>query len=225
MRSYLAVLALVAFVPPALGAEEVEALIKESLKLVGEMTAGLKAVKDKASAEAAVPKLKAIDERIMADLKKKEAELHKLSAEEMKQLQTRYKNALQTTMSAFGSEVKRIDKLPEAMAVLKKELSVFKQMDEVRARFEEAMVTKAKLDVRGLSQHLDVYKLNTGEYPKALAVLTEGTNPLLPNKESLLDPWGNPYQYDPDGPRNRGLRPDVWTVTPDKKVIGNWPEK
>jgi hypothetical protein len=38
----------------------------------------------------------------------------------------------------------------------------------------------------------------------------------------LRDPWGNQFQYDPSGPNNKGQQPDIWTTTPNGKVIGNW---
>ena len=40
--------------------------------------------------------------------------------------------------------------------------------------------------------------------------------------DALLDHWKNPYQYDAAGPKNGGKQPDIWTVTPEGKVIGNW---
>jgi hypothetical protein len=43
------------------------------------------------------------------------------------------------------------------------------------------------------------------------------------SSRSLLDPWGKEFQYDIAGKKNRGEKPDIWAVTPDKKVIGNWP--
>ncbi len=33
------------------------------------------------------------------------------------------------------------------------------------------------------------------------------------------------YQYDAAGKKNGGTKPDIWTETPDKKIIGNWPEE
>jgi hypothetical protein len=39
--------------------------------------------------------------------------------------------------------------------------------------------------------------------------------------ESLLDPWGKEFKYDISGKRNK---PDIWTETPGKKIIGNWPD-
>jgi hypothetical protein len=51
--------------------------------------------------------------------------------------------------------------------------------------------------------------------------------------DSLLDPWGKRFEYDPKGPRNKGAKPDIWSTGPDKAdengIIGNWtktePEK
>jgi hypothetical protein len=40
--------------------------------------------------------------------------------------------------------------------------------------------------------------------------------------EMLIDTWGQPFQYDPAGPKNKGTQPDIWTVAPDGTVIGNW---
>jgi len=43
--------------------------------------------------------------------------------------------------------------------------------------------------------------------------------------ESLLDPWGKEFKFDVSGKRNKGEQPDIWTETPDQKIIGNWSEK
>jgi hypothetical protein len=41
----------------------------------------------------------------------------------------------------------------------------------------------------------------------------------------LVDPWGKKFQYDITGKKTANKEvPDIWTVTPDKKVIGNWPD-
>ncbi len=47
--------------------------------------------------------------------------------------------------------------------------------------------------------------------------------PYLESKDALLDPWKQPYHYDPAGKKNEGRRPDIWTVAPNNEVIGNWP--
>jgi len=38
----------------------------------------------------------------------------------------------------------------------------------------------------------------------------------------LVDPWRNPYQYDPSGQHSAGVKPDVWTTAPDGTVVGSW---
>jgi hypothetical protein len=38
----------------------------------------------------------------------------------------------------------------------------------------------------------------------------------------LVDPWGKEFHYEIAGKNNQGNQPDIWTETPDKKVIGNW---
>jgi general secretion pathway protein G len=68
-----------------------------------------------------------------------------------------------------------------------------------------ARVQTAHIQMQQLGSILDIYKLDTGHYPtqqaglSALAVAPAGTQnwngPYLKNKDSLTDPWGNPYQY------------------------------
>ncbi|MFO0938893.1 MAG: hypothetical protein U0798_20510 [Gemmataceae bacterium] len=59
--------------------------------------------------------------------------------------------------------------------------------------------------------------------PRNLQTLVD--RKILPSV-SLRDPWGQPFQYDVKGPRNNGNRPDIWTVSKDRKtIIGNWKSK
>ena len=68
-----------------------------------------------------------------------------------------------------------------------------------------ARVQTAHIQIQQLGSILDIYKLDTGHYPsqqeglQALVVAPTGaTNwngPYLKTKDSLIDPWGNPYQY------------------------------
>ena len=103
MRACLLVIGLLARCTSVMPTEDAEAILKESLKLTSDMTDILKSVKDKASAEAALPKLKPIDERLTT-LKKKEDDL-KLSAEERKLLATKHKAASEAAIKALGSEM------------------------------------------------------------------------------------------------------------------------
>ena len=60
----------------------------------------------------------------------------------------------------------------------------------------------AMAQMQMLSTALDTYRLDVGDYPKALAELRKGEvpgwdGPYLP-RELPLDPWGNPYVYELD---------------------------
>ena len=69
------------------------------------------------------------------------------------------------------------------------------------------------------------YKLQNGDWPASLDVLAlpppRGGQPFV-SASDLTDEWGHPYQYDPAGPKNGGEKPDIWTETPQGKVLGNW---
>ena len=88
----------------------------------------------------------------------------------------------------------------------------------------EARVTKARLDIRSIETAAKFYAVKNEVFPAKLEDLTAGDRPILEAK-ALNDPWGYKYRYDPKGPKNKGEKPDIWTETPDKKVIGNWTEE
>jgi uncharacterized protein (TIGR03067 family) len=79
----------------------------------------------------------------------------------------------------------------------------------------------AKAQIATLDQATKAYKLKNNEFPAALKDLVPD---YVKNEEALIDPWKQPYQYDASGPKNNGTQPDIWTVTPTKEVIGNWPK-
>ena len=68
-----------------------------------------------------------------------------------------------------------------------------------------ARVQTAHIQIQQLGSILDIYKLDTGHYPTqqqglqaleaAPAGATNWNGPYLKSKDSLTDPWGNPYQY------------------------------
>ena len=86
----------------------------------------------------------------------------------------------------------------------------------------DSKVDLARVDVRNLSKAVEFYKTKKGAYPARLKDLKDAG--YVDPAATLLDPWGNPYRYDPKGPRNNGKKPDVWAVAPDKAEIGNWAE-
>lgn len=92
---------------------------------------------------------------------------------------------------------------------------------------DESKVTAAKLQVKTLTDAVDAYKVKHGEYPASLVVLTErdsdGSLPYV-EPDALKTPFGQQYGYDPSGPNNSGIRPDIWADTPQGRV-GNWPQR
>ena len=68
-----------------------------------------------------------------------------------------------------------------------------------------AKVDTAKVQVDRLAGVLDLYRLETGSYPsqeEGLAILYDApvnaanwNGPYIRNRDSLTDPWGNPYGY------------------------------
>jgi len=110
---------------------------------------------------------------------------------------------------------------------------------KVIGRHEDAMIVKARHDVRALSNALSMYKLDNFSYPstqqglEALVKQPAG-EPAASNWrkggyiESLpSDPWGRPYQYLNPGEKAEF---DVWTLGADgapggegtSADIGNW---
>jgi hypothetical protein len=206
--------------------DDFNALRQENAKLLGDATNILKSVKDKASADSAAAKLQPFDDRYAA-LQKKQADLAKTSPEEHEHYQTWHWGSIATHLQSFGAEMARIEKLPEVMHLLMKKSTMLQKIYGSAAAFEpllaKAQLQRAQLDVQSLTKAVQVYQIRHGEYPKSLKAMSEGENPLL-TKNGYLDPWGNPYQYDPRGPSNNGKKPDIWCTTPKMEVIGNWPE-
>jgi hypothetical protein len=90
---------------------------------------------------------------------------------------------------------------------------------------EAAKVGMAKTGAKAIASALEQYYANNIELPPSLEALTQKQPNGLPaffTPDKLLDPWNKPYQYDPQGPKNQGLRPDVWTTTPGGVEVGNW---
>lgn len=91
-----------------------------------------------------------------------------------------------------------------------------------RARLE---IARSAIGYNGpLSQAIDLFKVNTGEYPTELIDLVQRpmdkkiTNrwrgPYLIDMGGLRDPWDHDYQYDAEGKKNVGGI-DLWSMGPD----------
>jgi hypothetical protein len=89
---------------------------------------------------------------------------------------------------------------------------------------QDAKATKAALQVKALDVAVKAYMLKNEKFPENLDDLLK-PKPLIENADGLTDPWGRKFQYDPKGPRHNGELPDIWTLTPENKTIGNWTEK
>ncbi len=85
--------------------------------------------------------------------------------------------------------------------------------------FQEARIEAAVLQIRSLEEACQAYSLKNGEFPKTLDVLAKDGKI---DREILTDPWDKKFRYDPAGPKHKGNKPDIWTVTPDGRTIGNF---
>jgi hypothetical protein len=85
-----------------------------------------------------------------------------------------------------------------------------------------AQVDAATAQLGLLDQAVQTYFLKHDKFPEKLKTLVDGK---IVESKSIVDPWGKEYQYEVGGKRNGGRKPDIWTVTPDKNMIGNWPEE
>ena len=110
------------------------------------------------------------------------------------------------------------------------------------SRFNTAKAQMAKVGVTQLSNQLELYKLDNGQYPtneQGLdALVHEPTSDPRPmhypeggyiSSDSLRDPWQNPYHYDRPG-KNNPTRYDLYSYGDDGQPggdglnadIGNW---
>jgi len=98
-------------------------------------------------------------------------------------------------------------------------------------------MAKAAIGPNGpLSQSIDLYKVNVGQFPEELKELIEKPSdediaqkwrgPYIKDVSGLKDPWGRDFQYDPQGEHNPG-QVDLWSMGPDgidgnEDDITNW---
>jgi len=95
----------------------------------------------------------------------------------------------------------------------------------VMGQLAEARKSEAQIQVRTLTTACENYQLNYTRPPPTLRARYDKGDfggPYMKSLDILMDPWGREYQYNPQGPRNRGMYPDIWTVDPDGREIGNW---
>lgn len=89
----------------------------------------------------------------------------------------------------------------------------------------------AKAQIQILTKAVQSYMIDhNGTPPNSLQELLQrdemGKGPYLDSQEVLLSPWGAPYQYDPSGRNNNGMKPDIFVKSQDgTRDIGNWTTK
>lgn len=101
-----------------------------------------------------------------------------------------------------------------------------KQGEEARKGIAEAAIGANS----PLSQAIDLFQVNTGQFPKELKGLIEKPNddeiaekwkgPYIKDSKGLKDPWGRDYEYDPEGEHHPNGGVDLWSKGPDG-ITGN----
>lgn len=94
---------------------------------------------------------------------------------------------------------------------------------------DDAKVSRARIDVKMLTDACNAYKLKYGEFPQNLGQLIQPPDGAKAYMEptALVDPWNREYQYNPEGPNNSATgKPDIWSTGPKlndpNSMIGNW---
>jgi general secretion pathway protein G len=95
-------------------------------------------------------------------------------------------------------------------------------------KFQEgAYEDTAYTRIKNIEKAALAIQIRSGALPGSIAEMVQpsadGGRPAIDDPEAIKDPWGREFQYDAAGSRNGGSRPDIWTVAPNGKTIGNWP--
>src|SRR5436190_10255602 len=92
-------------------------------------------------------------------------------------------------------------------------------------QFNKAREDTARIRASNVSKALQAYyKDHDGTWPTSIDALTvkdEHGGPYI-GADGLQDPWGKVYTIDVSGPNHNGAEPDVYTTSPDGKVLGNF---
>jgi general secretion pathway protein G len=98
---------------------------------------------------------------------------------------------------------------------------------QVTKHLRKAKMETAKIQVDALGAAVDSFNIDNGRYPtteeslKSLveqpAGLATWDGPYIKKKESLVDPWGEPYHY---GHPGTGKEYDIYSLGSDKKAGG-----
>jgi hypothetical protein len=197
------------------GSEDAEKAVGNWRKAVQDLTAVLKTVKDKTSAEAAVTKVDGAAKR----LKETDDACKKVDANAMLAAISKNSAGITADFEAFKSEMNRVMNRSEWADVLSKSA----EWKAVTKKERDAKAEVAVTEVRVLEKALQAYKLKNGNYPAALKDLVDAK---FVEKGPLNDPWGRPYQYDASVVHPDTGVPRIFSTGPDPKdkngVIANW---
>jgi general secretion pathway protein G len=87
---------------------------------------------------------------------------------------------------------------------------------------KSAYVKAAQVQVDTLDQNCSLYNLDMNTFPSSLQDLrvrpgvsnADKWNGPYSDRDLGPDPWGNQYNYDPNGPQHHGEKPDIWSNGP-----------
>jgi hypothetical protein len=222
MRAILCAAVAVVFLGAARADEKnVEMIIEDWVKAEESLVNVLKSIKDKPSAEAALPKLTALDRLLPQSREAVKRSEPGADSEEGKALAEKFGKRVEQAKKQREVEYQRLNGQLDAYRVV--------QDNPLIKELQEDAEDRAKSGANTLNNASEAFRLKYSYYPSKLEELVKPPNgaPFV-LKEALTDPFGRSYQYDPAGPKNNGLKTDVWSLGPrhvKDKIIGNWYEK
>jgi len=92
-------------------------------------------------------------------------------------------------------------------------------------KYEDSRISRAKMDVRGLSREIEQFALKHG-YPASidqLATIQPGDTAPFVRADALKDPWGKIYQFEPPDGQSR-FEAHVFTTTPRGVIVSSQQE-
>jgi general secretion pathway protein G len=221
MRKFLATIALIFILSVAHADEQQMSQIAEkSATAAEELVSALKSVKDKATANSALPKVSELGSLLRQCQQASKLASTDVTKEALKAISDKFAERQKRAEKQLQAEAKRVEAISEAYAVLRD--TTFFKLVEDRRREE-----RASAELKTLTTAVVSYKLKYGEFPDKLEQLVKPPDgaPFLKSKDALLDPWGRPYEYDANGPKHKGFLIDIWSLGSRLKkgpIIGNW---
>jgi len=89
---------------------------------------------------------------------------------------------------------------------------------------DDAQIDRSRADVKMIGDACSNYNARYGRYPNSLEELVQppsGGRSYF-TEDHLMDPWGKPYNYDPNSTRPGTGEPLVSTQAPNGQEIRNW---